>query len=296
MSTSINQGWYDKNESRQFPLADDATAIDVNGNRLNDGLIADLVLTVPQDVLPEQVHLLNVSGFGTGLVVSIGINGVLAAAATIPSTHSEYDGYTIVGTGIGNGITGRVVIGQLSVFQDYVTQSLEFSLDAGKLASSVVRPRIGGVERIVLRDFQNQTYELNENVTLQGGNNVDITAAGSSLFQIHVSGGVVVDDGLSGNTDNAGNRPIRSINGVQPNANGELTLLGTNCLKLNPETNGIGLEDSCAQPCCGCDELEVVKTAANNIQASQDDLLLTIRDLRTEQNNLGANVARQRTK
>ena len=290
--SSINQGWYDLNEGRQFPLSDDATAIDTaSSTRLDDDLIVDLVLTVPQSISPETVHLLNVAGFGTGLVISFGVNGDLAAVATIPSNHQDYAGYPVVGTGVGEGIAGRIVIGQRAAFEKFSTLNLEFAVVDGKLAPTAVRPRIGGVDSITIVTFDGEEIEVTGETRIVSGSFLNLSVNGNDI-ELDADGGVVVSDRYECNSDDAGRVPIRTINGIAPDASGNLVIEGTNCMQIDSSGSSVQLQDTCAEPCCGCDELETVEAAFDNIKSGQDNLRLLLNEILSRQSNLELNFNR----
>lgn len=55
--------------------------------------------------------------------------------------------------------------------------------------------------------------------------------------------------------------PIRTINGVRPDVNGNLNMLGNACLEWSAVPQGLQAQDTCSQPCCGCNELEAITAA-----------------------------------
>jgi hypothetical protein len=59
--------------------------------------------------------------------------------------------------------------------------------------------------------------------------------------------------------------PIRTINGIGPDIDGNFTLLGDDCIKLAGIENGIEMDDDCSKPCCGCSELEIVIQDMQNV-------------------------------
>ena len=70
--------------------------------------------------------------------------------------------------------------------------------------------------------------------------------------------------GLNNNcicVDNSLGSCIQTIDQIGPTPDGDFTVLGSDCLTVQPITNGIQLVDSCSQPCCGCTELETVTQA-----------------------------------
>ena len=290
----VNQGWYDLNEGRNFPFADDASLADTEtGSRLPNGLLVDLVLVVPRSIDPATVFVSEVAGFGSGLVIQFSVDDggpTLVGVATIPATHERYDGYPINAVG-DSGISGRLVIGQTEVVASISDQRFQFDLAAAQLATIAVRPRLGGVSGLVVEDFAGQQYKIGDDVTLVAGNHLTLSVFGSQIT-LDADGGVVIDDRFAGNTDQTGRTPVKSINGVQPDSQGNIQLEGTNCLSITAGVNRLTLSDICAEPCCGCEELERVQEGFSNIGDSQSELQRFLNTLESKIATLEQNFAR----
>jgi len=289
-----NQGWYNRNEGRNFPFADDASLADTGtGSRLPNGLIVDMVLVVPVTIDPATVYISEVAGFGSGLVISFSADGTgLIGVATVPSTHERYDGYTINASGAGDGISGRITLGQTEVLAQLTDQRFQFDLAAGALASIAVRPRLGGLASLTIEDFAGTLYPLTSDITLVAGNNLVLSTNGVDELTLDADGGIVIDDRFSGNTDDSGRTPIKTINGVTPDGDGNLDLVGTSCLSIIAGVSRLTLDDTCAEPCCGCEELERVQEGFSNIGDSQGELNAFLNTLESQINNLQANFDR----
>lgn len=295
---AINQGWYDQNEGRRFPFADDASVQDVDtGSILTDELLVDLVIIIPRTIDPGSVYISEVAGFGSGLVISFtadtGAGDEVIALATVPSTHERFTGYAISATAAGEGVGGRVVLGRNEVVASLSDQRFTFDQAAGQLAGVTVRPRLGGLDGLVIEDFAGNQYTLTGDIVLAAGNNLALSVDGGlETITLDADGGVVIDDRFAGNTDQAGRRPIQTVNGVGPDDDGNLDLIGTSCLQIATGVNRLTLDDTCAEPCCGCEELQRVQEANENLGSSQSELNAFLNTLESQIENLEQNFSR----
>jgi len=295
---AFNQGWYDQNEGRRFPFADDASLADVDtGAQLPDALLVDLVIIIPRTIDPGSVYISEIAGFGSGLVISFsadtGGGDEVIGLATVPSSHERFDGYNIAATSAGEGVGGRVVLGRTEEVTGLSDQRFTFDIAAGQLAGVTVRPRLGGLSGLVIEDFAGDQYTLSGDVVLAAGNNLALSVDGGlETITLDADGGVVIDDRYSGNTDQAGRRPIQTVNGVGPDDDGNLTLVGTSCLQIATGVNRLSLDDTCAEPCCGCEELQRVQEANENLGDSQSELNAFLNTLENQILNLEQNFNR----
>ena len=83
---------------------------------------------------------------------------------------------------------------------------------------------------------------------------------------------------------------IRTINGVGPNANGELTLRGTSCVEIQGGINSITLDDSCAEPCCDCRELQVISDQLESLLNDVTNLEIVAERLDGTLQNIQGNI------
>jgi hypothetical protein len=101
-------------------------------------------------------------------------------------------------------------------------------------------------------------------VTLVAGNNVRITAATIDTET------EIIFDAISGANLNeecfcsvqTEGDCIRCINGVC-STDGNFIFAPDDCIQITPMSNGLKLADTCAQPCCGCTELEAIVDQIN---------------------------------
>jgi hypothetical protein len=106
---------------------------------------------------------------------------------------------------------------------------------------------------------------------LQAGRNIQLAVVQvggeDPVIRINaISGEGTVEDCVCEGDEALGD-PIRTILGVGPTPEGDFTIVGTDCLQIETVENGIRLRDVCAQPCCGCEELERITQDLERLNA-----------------------------
>jgi hypothetical protein len=138
----------------------------------------------------------------------------------------------------------------------------EFTLDTARLEADVIRPHIRGVMSIQVQNGTELSKPLTGRIRIVAGTNTRIRVESPSG-----SNPKIIIDGLEGEgftdscvcSDEA--EPIRTINGIPPDSNGNFQFLGNQCLDIVEGDHILEFQDSCSQPCCGCKELEAVTQA-----------------------------------
>jgi hypothetical protein len=268
----LNQDWLDLNASRAYPLNDGAGETDITGTfKLPRELIVDFVFPVDVSLAldPAGFYISAIAIYGNGLTLTFAhIDGGTFASVSLSSvSHVPDTNYAMTGIGLFAGMNGRVTIGQL-------TETLKsggkftFALSATRLLPTLLPPDIAGVRSITALNGASSTSKLMGDVIISAGRNCRIGIyPGSSTLRI---------DALNADDFNAdcGNSailgpPIRTINSVPPDVNGNFQFIPTGtCMQI---TSGgaatLSFKDACSEPCCGTPELEELQTDLNNLNA-----------------------------
>lgn len=244
------------------------------GVRLPNGLIADISLPVPVGALePADVFVQQVTGFATGVAISLADRN--APATTIASTtvfvasHQRLDSYTLTGQGALLGIIGRITIGDPKTLLEIAKVAYDFRTvpDNTRLVVSCVRPYLQGVTGIQVTDSETgETTTLTGIVGIEAGDNM---VFGVSINELVLNSGLLdpgtdadddcgCEDSLGADGTTGDGNPIMSINGIEPDENGDFTVEGVDCTSVSPITNGLEIIDTCSTPCCSCDQLDVL--------------------------------------
>lgn len=276
-----NIEFLNENSQRKYPLHEDSSLRDSsNSITLPNDFLVDMVLPVHYDptVDPLKFHILTVSVFGGGVTVTLGYDGTAIGSATIDaSSFTRNSTYYIQCTGLFWDSTAKIVIGSLTSIME-LAGSYTFALANARLSPSVVKPDIRGVTAIILKNGDDVSAPIQNDVVLQAGNNMLITfisGAGTLADPSRIIFNAIDGQGLNTGCDcnEAATLPcIKTIDGIGPDANGKFNLVESDCLKLQAIANGLQLADTCATPCCGCQELDVVTQTLDRVQTQVNSL------------------------
>jgi hypothetical protein len=271
--TITNPNWYDLNADRAYPFLDTASRQATgSGFIIPDDLIVDLKLSAPTSLDPTRFFVSQLQAFGTGLLIYIAVDGVgdVALAAIPLLAGPEYQAFRVAPLP-GQAVSGTIVIGGAGAVVGAGLTTEAFAFAATPLIPTIVLPSQGGVTSLTLRDSAGVEVRLTGDVVLTEGDNATITITGQTV-EVGMASGVVIDP--CGCPDPAGTgRPvIRTINGVGPDGNGDITIDVDGCPELTPATNGLRLIDRCAQPCCGDAEIAALVNSIQDIDRFLADL------------------------
>lgn len=288
--------WLNENSQRSYPLAEHATGKDKTGAfTLPNDFLLGLYLPVHAGlaVNSSRFHVRWVTSFAQGYSVTIGYtpddgsSPVEVATAVITKyAHTENTTYALAGTGDFDDTVGQVVIGNTASIDEQPVGQFEFDLVGGALDPDVVRPIIRGVSSIRIQNGTEVSSKLTGDIELRAGQNIAL-----QIIQLSGADPVIRIDAVDGAglneectcTENDETAPaIRTINGISPDALGDFTLLGDDCLAINPIEYGLQLRDVCSEPCCGCEELEAITLDLEKFGANAQTLRLFVTRLAAE--------------
>lgn len=287
MADTLGIGWLNANSLRNYPLSQIATGKSKDGSfTIPDSLFVDMKLAVPfladsstnvAAINPSKFYVSSIKVYPQGFVFFIGCDLNSQIAVSEPVSFSNFTEYsTIAIRGISkptanNGEAfdfaqtyGFAVLGKVDALVPLVG-NFDFDLTGARLESAVISygpRRISGFK--VYSDSSTSSL-LSGQITLSSGRNhrMNVTGTAQSGYTVTMNG-IKSDDfeELCQCNDVELGPCIRSINGVTPNANGNIDLLGSDCIEVTgeegQETSSIQISDTCAKPCCGCTELEVL--------------------------------------
>jgi TolB-like protein len=294
MSGIIGTEWLNSNSLRNYPLSQLATQQSNNSSfEMPNELFVDMKLAVPYipGLKPSGFYVSSITVYPQGFVFEIGYNGDFQAPSIAVSSPVAFTGFSqntsVNIKGISSNsiydfsqISGVAVIGDVSKVQEAVG-TITFNLEASRLESTVVNfgvKRISGI-RVVNSGFT--TPVMAGQISLQSGSNHSIAVTSfsdySSLRLNAVDGGGLAE--TCDCNDIELSPCIRTINGLQGDAQGNVTIVGGDCVSVVNTAEGITISDTCAKPCCGCNELQVVVTDTENLNSRLTELALQITQL-----------------
>lgn len=269
-----NSDWLNANAARKYPLHEGAELWDTTHSfRIPDDFLVDLIWPTHPDALidPTKFHVAGIAIFGSGVVLTLGYNGTPIGSTIVPvSGFAHNSTYIVQGTGEFFDSVGKVVIGSLGNVINNAGAFIFGPLDA-PIETTAIKPALRNVSALYLQNGSEVSDAINGDVVLRAGRNMQIRIVRGSGTDPDM---IILDalDGTGLNKDcvcaeNPDTPCIRTINGVGPDENGNLDLLPDDCLQLTaqPASHSIALKDKCCTPCCGCEELTVVRSTLENV-------------------------------
>lgn len=285
-----NLEWLNHNSQRNYPLADDADGVDDSASfTLPTDFIVELDLPISAgvDVDPAQFYIKHIGAYATGYSVIVGYqpsdgsDPVNVASALIPRLVQDRNtAYALGGIGDFSDSVGKIVIGRLDNIDEQPPGFWTFSLIHARLDPDAVRPIIRGVSSIQCVNGEQTSVKLYGVIQLVAGSNMSIVpilvAGQNPIIRFNAIQGDGTIDECFCTGDAALTPPIKTINGVGPTNAGDFNFVGTDCLQVTQTSNGVRFDDKCAQPCCGCAELERITQDLErlNIQAATTETFL----------------------
>ena len=269
MDSAWNLEWLNQNANRAYPFAGDTSRRDVNNMvTIPDNMIVDLILVFAADVATNlYLSKLLLGGSTLTAVISDDSDAIVCSVTINKDTHVQNQGYNLVGTDDHFDARGRIVFGDLSgIIGSFPDGIYTFTQAAARFEARCARPDLGAVRAIKLSYADGSlSLPISGLIELVAGSNVRLSyvpPAGLSPAGIRI-------DAISGENLNevcdceklhVPPDPIRSINGVAADANGDFafTSMDPSCLEISAGANGLTFNDKCSKPCCGCAELEFI--------------------------------------
>ena len=264
-----NLQWLNHNSQRSYPLTERATKKDLSGGgtvRIPDSFIVGLYFPVHAglDVQIDQFYIKNILLSPVGYTVGLGYNdaqegAILVGSVSIPlATHVPNTAYAIGGINDFADSIGQMVIGRLDEIAALPQGFYEFDIEGGEIEPDAIRPMIRGVSGIRVVSVAETSETLYGDIEFVAGSNmqIEVDAENNKIIFNAISG-----EDLNTNCDCLVNPPgecIRCINGNC--GEGELFITGGDCISVTRADNRLILADTCASPCCGCAELDALKT------------------------------------
>jgi hypothetical protein len=265
-----NLEWLNHNSQRAYPLTADSTKLDTTeAFELPDDFIVGLILPVHWgiDIDTTKFFISKIAAYATGFSVTVGydsLSGVIdvATALVARASHTTNQVYNLGGMGDFADSRGQIVIGKFAGIDEQPAGLFTFDYEATRLEVDAVRPHIRGVMSVQVQNGSELSRLLTGRIRLVAGRNtrirVESTIDDDPLIILDAIEGEGLTDSCvcSPELD-----PIRTINGIPPDQNGNFQFLGNECLEVVEGDHILEFKDVCSQPCCGCEELETVTSA-----------------------------------
>jgi hypothetical protein len=186
-----------------------------------------------------------------------------------------------------------VAIGDLTDILQQPAGAWSFDATSTMIQPRCVVPSLPGLAGIRVRNSGGLSAIMREVVLFEAGNNTRLRpdAETNTVYIDAVGDSDFISDCVCTGTRQLGD-PIRTINNIGPGPDGNFTLQpARDCLTLEPITNGLLLADTCAEPCCGCQQLDIINSALQTLRDQFATLSAVAERVETTALNLQAVIA-----
>lgn len=271
-----NLQWLNHNSQRSYPITERASKNDSTETvRIPDSFILALYfpLHVSLNVQVDRFHIGTLLISPIGYAISLNYadpetdNSVLAASATIAKdTHTPNNTYALAGVNDFADSVGHIVLGSTAEIDELPPGLYTFDFDGAALEADTIRPMVRSVSALRVINGVETSGLLYGDIEVVAGVNMRIdfdtdVASGNPRLIFNAISGENLNEPCVCNVPEDG-ECIRCINGVCSD-DGSFSLVGNDCVAIE-QTAGVNgslkLSDTCATPCCGCAELDAIKT------------------------------------
>lgn len=278
-----NLQWLNHNSQRSYPLTERATKRDLNDViTIPDSFIVGMYFPIHAGTTftPNGFYISSLLISPTGFNIIIGYTSdpenpnstntisQVAAANIARANYAPNTAYSLAGINEFYDSVGYVVLGNLDEIDKQPAGLYSFDFAGGEIETDVIRPMLRAVSSLRVSNNGELSDRIYGHVTLLAGDNIrfDIASAGSETYiTINAVNNEDLNQTCLCDVVDSG-ECIKSINGVFA-PNGNFVLAQNSCLSATPINvsgqNGLQLEDTCAQPCCGCSELDALRDQVN---------------------------------
>jgi len=259
-----NLDYLNLNSVRNYPIKDGLGRVSDDGLfTIPNSLIVDLSLCATGNDSPD-LYISRINCNSSSLLIEISANGI-GVFGTFQTTLplSDYNTDLSMNSGVAFPTsTGMITIGSADDLADLPSGDFTFSINNTELLMKVYGPGNTGISWMSFSDAKGNNAVLSGYIQMQGNSNIQFR---------NQSGVIYMDAGENlGLNKNCGAipQPVRFINGISPDSNGNFTLIPQSCVTIDTAQYGLVISDSCGQPCLGCAAIDTLTTQVNGLESS----------------------------
>lgn len=285
-----NLEWVNHNSVRAYPLSSDCSRANItNDFVLPDDVIVGMSISIAGNIETDD-EVIDISKFYLSCVsitsktatFEFSYNNTRIAQATCNfDTIGQTSIPTVVNlTSLNNVmLIGYVVLNNIATIINLPNGYWYFNTTGGQLDPDVIHTQPPGINKITVRTATGDVTLSNQEIILEGGDNITLSVdtSGDSPI-ITITGTQESEETIAKAVKLSG--AVMSINGVYPE-DGNINFVAGECMCItaDPAGHAIYFSETCSKPCCGCDDLDVVKDKVkelNDVITASQSLMTTI--------------------
>lgn len=269
-----NLQWLNHNAQRSYPLTSRASKKDVTGTfTIPDDFIVGLRLNFATDYVTDvraNINQITVSNIGVCVYISVyTATGVLIQGALRvcinKAEHVKNNTYALTSYAEDR-VTGSITINEINEILNQPAGWFNFDEAAGEIESDVISVSTHAIRSLQILSDGARSEKLYGDIVLVAGENIKILIEKDwvsfnqleTRLVIHAISGKNLNEDCTCDVNNVA-PCIRSINGISTTT-GNFNFAPNGCINLTEAVNGVEIADICAEPCCGCSELDALRT------------------------------------
>lgn len=273
-----NLQWLNHNSQRSYPIADWASKKCSVSDEIripDDFLLAvNFAISTALTVNIDQFYVSALAISEQGVTVNIGYKDVtdIVAVSHLPRTDDEVVTGALTGINDFDDTVGYIAINPHSSIFNLTPGYYTFNYEATALEPDCIRPMLRSVTSLRIQTSGSYSERLYGDIVLVAGNNISIDIVSHTEYQSVIRISAINDDRYTeqcGDIDNKDMRCITSINGVGGDGDGNISINGTGCLAVSGGGTAIVMTDTCAEPCCGCAEVNALEAQIDRIATGE---------------------------
>lgn len=283
------------NSVRAFPLAQAGSRLSDSGLKLPDSLIVSAAINATPDYVTGEFYVSTLVSLPDSVSIDLSFapltgDSRVVCRITAGSSHVENTVYSIIGSGEDAAVTGSITIGDLTETQGELAGTFVFGASATPFEGDCLFVSVAQVKYIELLNGTTSLGLFTDVLKLRAGRNIRLRYVGLDTIAIDAIDGLnlIAPDNCE-QLPKIGD-PIRTINGIAPDGNGNFNLDGSDCVSVEGITNGLSIADECASSCCGCSELQQLVTAQQQLEAQLQTVGGQISAVREQQTAMIVNL------
>ena len=288
--------WLNANSVRAYPLSEYGTRMDLTGLvKLPDSLIADASIAIHSELAACVFFVSRVIIAPDKAEVEISVKPVSTAAAVVATitalvSAGNYKPYAFTGSGDYADVAGTIVIGDLTAAVQEAAGVFQFGPAATPFEHTVLSVSLPMVRSVEVYNGSTKIGSFTGKLKLQAGRNIRLTYVDSETVRIDASDGLNTTDPGSCTSVVPLGDPIRTINGIGPDVNGNFQLEGGECITVDASGNGLVIADTCSQSCCGCNELQELMDGLRTLETQYQTLKANIYAVQSTASQMFGNI------